>query len=117
MTDLPDPTDPPAMKGRFVMDRDGDVWQRLSGGALWRCLTTDSVDTYGSDLRNVCGPLADLAPKADTAEEIRLSIVKNYTGGSELVDCLEPYDQGIADAEIDIAALRDDWRGLGAGRG
>lgn len=51
----------PKMKGRFVMDRDGDVWLRLSGGH-WRCVTADSFDQAGGDLLNVCGPLHDLVP-------------------------------------------------------
>lgn len=51
----------PAMKGRFVMDMDGDVWQ-LIGPSLWRCLTAESVDTLGGDLLSVCGPLLELGP-------------------------------------------------------
>lgn len=76
MDDLPDQTDPPAMRGRFVMDRDGDVWQLIYGQTfLWRCLTTESTDQMGGDLLNVCGPLIDLVP-ADEIESLRVRLAQ-----------------------------------------
>lgn len=44
---------------RYVLDRDGDLWQLLPSG-LWRCLTCESADQHGGDLLNVCGPLTEL---------------------------------------------------------
>lgn len=98
----------PTMKGRFVMDRDGDVWQQLSGGALWRCLTTESVDTYGGDLLNVCGPLDDLGP----VEAVRVA-----TRQETLRDTADELDHLVAIAvpEAPIKVKVADWLRAQAG--
>jgi hypothetical protein len=86
---------------RYVLDRDGDLWQSIGDGS-WRCLTTQSCTVAGGDLTNVCGPLTELVPATEVArlrgdnERIWCEAIQKQ----QLADNAHFYDMEVLRAEV-----------------